>query len=62
MNFRHNIGAPPLRGCLDHLSLNDDVVDYTTTIGVVEGCPVSLLVTSYTCIYVTLRDVIIGDG
>ncbi|XP_045906061.1 laminin subunit alpha-3-like isoform X2 [Micropterus dolomieu] len=40
---RHNITAPPLRGCVDHLTADAEIVTYNRTIGVSEGCPVSLL-------------------
>ncbi|XP_075943399.1 laminin subunit alpha-3 [Anarhichas minor] len=41
---RHNITAPPLRGCVDRLIADAEVVEYNRTIGVSDGCPVSLLV------------------
>uniref|UniRef100_UPI0037E6FAA4 laminin subunit alpha-3 n=1 Tax=Semicossyphus pulcher TaxID=241346 RepID=UPI0037E6FAA4 len=40
---RHNITAPPLRGCVDRLTEDGQIVEYNTTVGVSEGCPVSLL-------------------
>ncbi|XP_039668362.1 laminin subunit alpha-3 [Perca fluviatilis] len=40
---RHNITAPPLRGCVDHLTADAEIVKYNRTIGVSDGCPVSLL-------------------
>ncbi|XP_044054261.1 laminin subunit alpha-3 isoform X2 [Siniperca chuatsi] len=40
---RHNITAPPLRGCVDHLTVDAEIVKYNRTIGVSDGCPVSLL-------------------
>ncbi|XP_073332501.1 laminin subunit alpha-3 [Pagrus major] len=40
---RHNITAPPLRGCVDHLTADFGIVEYNVTIGVGDGCPVSLL-------------------
>ncbi|XP_051232166.1 laminin subunit alpha-3 isoform X2 [Dicentrarchus labrax] len=40
---RHNITAPPLRGCVDRLTVNSEIVEYNRTIGVSDGCPVSLL-------------------
>ncbi|XP_070764977.1 laminin subunit alpha-3 [Enoplosus armatus] len=40
---RHNITAPPLRGCVDHLTADAEIVGYNRTIGVSDGCPVSLL-------------------
>ncbi|XP_054875241.1 laminin subunit alpha-3 isoform X3 [Amphiprion ocellaris] len=40
---RHNITAAPLRGCVDHLTEDAEIVAYSRTIGVSDGCPVSLL-------------------
>ncbi|XP_078114223.1 laminin subunit alpha-3 [Sander vitreus] len=40
---RHDITAPPLRGCVDHLTADAEIVKYNRTIGVSDGCPVSLL-------------------
>ncbi|XP_074492138.1 laminin subunit alpha-3 isoform X2 [Sebastes fasciatus] len=40
---RHNITAPPLRGCVDHLTVGAEIVAYNRTIGVSAGCPISLL-------------------
>ncbi|KAM7012856.1 laminin subunit alpha-3-like [Tautogolabrus adspersus] len=40
---RNNITAPPLRGCVDHLSEDAQIVEYNRTIGVSIGCPVALL-------------------
>uniref|UniRef100_A0A3B4VLD6 Laminin G domain-containing protein n=1 Tax=Seriola dumerili TaxID=41447 RepID=A0A3B4VLD6_SERDU len=40
---RHNITAPPLRGCVDHLTADGEIVEYNKTLGVRDGCPVSLL-------------------
>ncbi|XP_068581622.1 laminin subunit alpha-3 isoform X2 [Cebidichthys violaceus] len=40
---RHDIAAPPLRGCVDRLTADTEVVEYNRTIGVSYGCPVSLL-------------------
>lgn len=42
--FRHNITAPALKGCMDHVIANTETVKYETTIGVGNGCPVLLLV------------------
>lgn len=44
LNLRHNITAPPLRGCVDHLTADAVIVEYNRMIGVSNGCPVSLLV------------------
>lgn len=44
LDLRHNITAPPLRGCVDHLTADAEFVEYKKTIGVSGGCPVSLLV------------------
>ncbi|XP_029905586.1 laminin subunit alpha-3 [Myripristis murdjan] len=38
-----NITAPPLRGCVDHLTADGMYVEYNRTIGVSVGCPLSLL-------------------
>ncbi|XP_053178329.1 laminin subunit alpha-3 [Scomber japonicus] len=40
---RHNIIAPPLRGCVEYLQADGEAVEYNTTIGVSAGCPLSLL-------------------
>ncbi|XP_056233586.1 laminin subunit alpha-3 isoform X1 [Seriola aureovittata] len=40
---RHNITAPPLRGCVDHLTADGEIVEYNRTLGVSDGCPVPLL-------------------
>ncbi|XP_047442348.1 laminin subunit alpha-3 [Mugil cephalus] len=40
---RHNITAPPLRGCVDHLNEDAQAAEYNKTIGVSDGCPASLL-------------------
>ncbi|XP_005479284.1 laminin subunit alpha-3 isoform X2 [Oreochromis niloticus] len=40
---RHNITAAPLRGCVDHLKADAEIVEYNRTIGVSSGCPLSLL-------------------
>ncbi|XP_054459158.1 laminin subunit alpha-3 [Anoplopoma fimbria] len=40
---RHDITAPPLRGCVDQLIADAEAVEYNRTIGVIDGCPVSLL-------------------
>ncbi|XP_036969506.1 laminin subunit alpha-3 isoform X3 [Acanthopagrus latus] len=40
---RHNITAPPLRGCVDHLTADFEIVEFSVMIGVSDGCPVSLL-------------------
>ncbi|KAM7388561.1 hypothetical protein PAMP_024728 [Pampus punctatissimus] len=39
----HNITAPPLSGCVNHLTADAEIVEYKRTIGVSSGCPVSLL-------------------
>lgn len=44
VNIRHNITAPPLRGCVDYLTANYEIVKFDVAIGVSDGCPVSLLV------------------
>lgn len=44
LTLRHNITAPPLRGCVDHLTEDTETIEYNKTIGVTAGCPVSLLV------------------
>ncbi|XP_062251833.1 laminin subunit alpha-3-like [Platichthys flesus] len=43
LRLRHNITAPPLRGCVDHLTADGDIVESNRTMGVTDGCPVSLL-------------------
>ncbi|XP_022072198.2 laminin subunit alpha-3 [Acanthochromis polyacanthus] len=40
---RHNITAAPLRGCVDHVREDAEIVEYSRTIGVSDGCPESLL-------------------
>ncbi|TNN42163.1 Laminin subunit alpha-3 [Liparis tanakae] len=40
---RHDIAAPPLRGCVDRLTADAEVVEFERTIGVGDGCPVSRL-------------------
>ncbi|XP_067453634.1 laminin subunit alpha-3 [Thunnus thynnus] len=40
---RHNITAPPLRGCVDQVKLNGDIIKYNRTIGVSDRCPHTLL-------------------
>uniref|UniRef100_A0A671UKA7 Laminin, alpha 3 n=1 Tax=Sparus aurata TaxID=8175 RepID=A0A671UKA7_SPAAU len=40
---RHNITAPPLRGCVDYLTADYEIVKFDVAIGVSDGCPVSLL-------------------
>ncbi|XP_078024626.1 laminin subunit alpha-3 [Epinephelus lanceolatus] len=40
---RHNITAPALRGCVDHLTVDTEIAEYVRTIGVSNRCPVSLL-------------------
>ncbi|KAG7228737.1 hypothetical protein INR49_008515, partial [Caranx melampygus] len=40
---RHNITAPPLRGCVDHLTADGEIVEYNRTMGVTDGCPLPLL-------------------
>uniref|UniRef100_H3DJT5 Laminin, alpha 3 n=1 Tax=Tetraodon nigroviridis TaxID=99883 RepID=H3DJT5_TETNG len=35
--------APPLRGCVRHVTADTESVKYETTLGVAAGCPVSLL-------------------
>ncbi|XP_061635603.1 laminin subunit alpha-3 [Phyllopteryx taeniolatus] len=40
---RHEISAPPLRGCMDHVSADAQIVEYNTTMGVSNGCPFALL-------------------
>uniref|UniRef100_A0A8D3CTX3 Laminin, alpha 3 n=1 Tax=Scophthalmus maximus TaxID=52904 RepID=A0A8D3CTX3_SCOMX len=40
---RHSITAPPLRGCVGHLTADGEVAEYNRTMGVSNGCPVSLL-------------------
>ncbi|XP_061682071.1 laminin subunit alpha-3 isoform X2 [Syngnathoides biaculeatus] len=40
---RHEISAPPLTGCVDHVSADGKIVEYNTTMGVSDGCPSALL-------------------
>ncbi|XP_071343066.1 laminin subunit alpha-3 isoform X2 [Trachinotus anak] len=40
---RYNITAPPLRGCVDHLTADGEIVECNRTMGVTDGCPDSLL-------------------
>ncbi|XP_041646420.1 laminin subunit alpha-3-like [Cheilinus undulatus] len=40
---RNNITAAPLRGCVDHVKVDSQIVDYDRTIGVGDGCPAELL-------------------
>ncbi|KAM3619703.1 uncharacterized protein V6R79_012335 [Siganus canaliculatus] len=40
---RCNITAPPLKGCMHHLKVNTEIIEFHKTIGVSGGCPVSLL-------------------
>ncbi|XP_062280212.1 laminin subunit alpha-3-like [Scomber scombrus] len=40
---RHNITAPPLRGCVEYLHADGEAVEYNKTIGVSARCPLSLL-------------------
>ncbi|XP_060887535.1 laminin subunit alpha-3 isoform X1 [Labrus mixtus] len=40
---RNNITAPPLRGCVDQLSADAQIIEYDQTIGVSNGCPAALL-------------------
>ncbi|XP_072771154.1 laminin subunit alpha-3-like [Nerophis lumbriciformis] len=40
---RHDITAPPLRGCVDHVTADGQTVEYATTMGVSDGCPFTLL-------------------
>ncbi|XP_031724153.1 laminin subunit alpha-3 [Anarrhichthys ocellatus] len=51
---RHDITAPPLRGCVDRLIADAEVVEYNRTIGVSDGCPVSLLGVRSTTLYSAL--------
>nr|XP_046248654.1 laminin subunit alpha-3-like [Scatophagus argus] len=51
---RHNITAPPLRGCVDHLTADAEIVHYNKTIGVSDGCPLSLLGVHSATLYSTL--------
>ncbi|KAF7659114.1 hypothetical protein LDENG_00003190 [Lucifuga dentata] len=43
LRLRHNITAPALRGCVDHVTADGDFVQYHRTVGVSVGCPVPLL-------------------
>ncbi|XP_077572386.1 laminin subunit alpha-3-like [Stigmatopora nigra] len=40
---RHDISTPPLRGCVDHVSADAQIVEYNKTIGVSDGCPFAML-------------------
>ncbi|XP_077464135.1 laminin subunit alpha-3-like isoform X2 [Stigmatopora argus] len=40
---RHNISTPPLRGCVDHVSADAQIVEYNKTMGVSDGCPFAML-------------------
>ncbi|KAK2835839.1 hypothetical protein Q5P01_016323 [Channa striata] len=53
---RHNITAPPLRGCVDHLTADSESVEYNRTIGVSHGCPASLLGVRTATLYSALAD------
>lgn len=44
VNLRHKLAAPPLRGCVRHVTANAESVEYETTLGVAAGCPAPLLV------------------
>ncbi|XP_049573616.1 laminin subunit alpha-3 isoform X1 [Syngnathus scovelli] len=39
---RHDIVAPPLKGCVDLVSADGQIVEYNTTIGVSDACPFGL--------------------
>ncbi|XP_028259612.1 laminin subunit alpha-3 isoform X2 [Parambassis ranga] len=54
LRHRHNITAAPLRGCVDHLTANAEFAEYNRTIGVSDGCPVSLLGVRAATLYSTL--------
>ncbi|XP_055364396.1 laminin subunit alpha-3 isoform X2 [Betta splendens] len=44
LRHRHDITAPPLRGCVDHLTADSGSVhQYNRTTGVTGGCPLSML-------------------
>ncbi|XP_058495004.1 laminin subunit alpha-3 isoform X2 [Solea solea] len=43
LRLRHNITAPPLRGCVDHVTADAEIIEYNRTLGVADGCPHSLL-------------------
>lgn len=55
--LRHNITAPPLRGCVGHVTANAESVEYEKTLGVAAGCPVSLLVIWFPtcCLYKNIK-------
>ncbi|XP_061594014.1 laminin subunit alpha-3 isoform X2 [Cololabis saira] len=40
---RHNVNAPPLRGCVAHVTEDAEITEYKRTVGVSRGCPLSLL-------------------
>ncbi|XP_054646026.1 laminin subunit alpha-3 [Dunckerocampus dactyliophorus] len=40
---RHGLTALPLKGCVDHVIADAQIVEYNTIIGVSDGCPVTLL-------------------
>ncbi|XP_007550697.1 laminin subunit alpha-3 isoform X2 [Poecilia formosa] len=51
---RHNITAAPLRGCVDHVTADAEIVEYDKTVGVRGGCPVSLLGVRVAAVYSAL--------
>lgn len=55
--LRHNITAPPLRGCVGHVTVNAESVEYEKTVGVAAGCPLSLLVIWFLiyCLYKSIK-------
>nr|XP_057929016.1 laminin subunit alpha-3 isoform X2 [Doryrhamphus excisus] len=40
---RHDITAPPLKGCMDHVTADAQIVQYDITMSVSDGCPVTQL-------------------
>ncbi|XP_051929111.1 laminin subunit alpha-3 [Hippocampus zosterae] len=40
---RHDISAPPLRGCVAHVSADGQTAEYNATVGVSDACPFGLL-------------------
>ncbi|XP_074523638.1 laminin subunit alpha-3 isoform X2 [Halichoeres trimaculatus] len=51
---QHNITAPPLRGCVDQVTADTPFIEYNRTIGVGQGCPVSLMGVRAATIYSAL--------
>ncbi|XP_057697936.1 laminin subunit alpha-3 [Corythoichthys intestinalis] len=57
ISTRYNISAPPLRGCVDHVSADAQIVEYKKTMGVSDGCPFAMLGVRT----VTLRSILFAD-